>query len=94
MSVLFGNRETETLSGFLDSAPLTTEAVNPGSNGALVCEVARDPAFVFGAGSSNESGVEYKAVLGGVPPGLEGSGCEEGEKREREGRGEEARITC
>ncbi len=38
---------------------LTTETIYPGCYGALVCQIARNPALVLGSSSSDERGVEY-----------------------------------
>ena len=42
------------------------EAVDARSDGALVGQVARDPALVLGAGATDERRVEDQAVLGSV----------------------------
>ena len=51
----------------------TWEAVNPGCNGALVGQVAGNPAFVLTGCTSNECGMEDQPVLWSVSTSLQGS---------------------
>lgn len=53
--------------------PLTRETVDARGDGAFVCQVSGDAAFVLGGGTSDEGGVEDEAVLGGVSTSLQGS---------------------
>lgn len=52
---------------------LTRETINTRGNGAFVCQVSGDAAFVLGGGAADEGRVEDEAVLGRVATSLEGS---------------------
>ena len=62
---MYSKRSTDQL-GAEDVGGGLHEAVDAGSDGALVGQVAGDPALVLGPGATDERGVEDQAVLGSV----------------------------